>query len=92
MTTSGLLKLLGCVTLVGAGVGCTFLALVFTGGDSAFALESGWVYTPWLVALALTVAAIGVCVLAGGPVSAVAIGVALLAYVVTLVYWFVLVP
>jgi hypothetical protein len=32
----------------------SFLALLATGGDSAFADRSRWIYVPWLVALVLT--------------------------------------
>ena len=47
---------LACGVLLSAVVGFSVLALLFTGGDSAFANESGWIYAPWLMAVVLTAA------------------------------------
>ena len=51
------LSYVACVMLLALAGGFTLLAIIATGGDSAFANTSRWIYTPWLVALALTLAA-----------------------------------
>jgi len=76
-----------CLVLVLTGLGCSFLALLFTGGDSAFATESGWVYAPLLVGLVLTAAAIGGTVHGRVAVSGALIGASAAAYAGTLLYW-----
>ena len=45
------------VLIILAGV-FSFLALLATGEDSAFAGKSSWIYAPWLVALVLTLGAV----------------------------------
>lgn len=77
---------LACVPLVALAFGFSFLALIFTGGDSAFATESGWIYTPWLVALACTFAAI-IATLAGAP--RLALGLSAAAAVAYTATWFI---
>lgn len=81
-------RILACLALVAAALGVGFLALVATGGDSAFANESGWVYAPYLVALALTFAAVVASIFWSGRPSAGLSAAAALAYGGTLVYWF----
>lgn len=49
---------LACAVLVLMAGLFSFLALLATGGDSAFAGKSNWIYLPWLVALVLTLAAV----------------------------------
>lgn len=49
---------IACVILIVAAGGFSFLALLATGGDSAFAGKSHWIYAPWLVALFLTLSVI----------------------------------
>lgn len=49
---------IACFLLVlSAGV-FSVLAVLATGGDSAFAGKSSWIYAPWLVALVLTLGAV----------------------------------
>jgi len=78
---------IACCALVLAGAGCSFLAFLFTGGDSAFANEPGWVYMPLLVGLALTAAAIGATALGQVALSATFIAASMLAYAGALLWW-----
>ena len=77
-----------CVFLLLAGLGCSWLALLFTGGDSAFANESGWVYAPLLAGLGFTGVAVVATALRSTRLSAASIATSGFAYVATLVYWF----
>ena len=79
---------IACGFLVLAGLGCSFLALLMTGGDSFFADKSNWVYAPLVAGLVLTVAAIGSTALGHVAPSAVFIAGSALAYFGAIVYWF----
>lgn len=85
---STLARIFACLALVAATLGVGFLALVATGGDSAFANESGWVYAPYLVAVTLTFAAVIASIVWSGRPSSALTAAAALAYVGTVAYWF----
>lgn len=78
---------LACGGLLTAAVGFSVLALLFTGGDSAFANRSGWAYAPWLVAVVLTGAGC-VATIADDRATAVGLIVAATAgFIVTYAVW-----
>ena len=87
MSAVRILEAVCCFLLVLAGLGFSFLALVLTGGDSAFANESRWVYAPFLLSLALTAGATGATALGYQTASAALIAASCLAYAATWVYW-----
>ncbi len=76
-----------CVVLLALAGGFTLLALIFTGGDSAFANKSSWIYTPGLVALALSLAAIVATVVGASRVALVVAAGATVAYATAWVIW-----
>lgn len=78
---------LACGGLLTAAVGFSVLALIFTGGDSAFANRSGWIYAPWLLAVVLTMAGC-VATVADERASAVRLlAAATVSFVVTYAVW-----
>lgn len=80
-------EIVACVALLATAVGFSFLAVMATGGDSAFATRSSWVYAPWLLALALTLAAIVLTAWGKVVPSAVLIVASITAYTVTWRCW-----
>lgn len=70
-----------------AALGFSFLALIFTGGDSAFALCSGWIYTPYLLAIALTVPALGVTAVGWRRPAIILVTAVAVAYLATWILW-----
>ncbi len=78
---------LACAVLVCLGAAFTLLAAIMTGGDSYLADKSSWIYTPWLVALALTSAAIATTATRHTKAATVVIVAAMVAYAVTWIIW-----
>jgi len=81
------IETVACVALVGAAGTFSFLALIFTGGDSGFATKSTWIYSPWLIALTLTLFAITVTALGKITASAILIVASVAAYALTWIVW-----
>lgn len=86
-TAIRILEAFACLLLVVVALGFAFVALLMTGGDSAFPDESGWVYAPLAISLALTTAAISTTALGYVAASAALIAASCLAYAATWIYW-----
>ena len=81
------LTYLACGVLFALALISTFLAFLLTGGDSAFADESSWIYLPWLTAIVLTGSSMVVAGRRHPRVAIPWIAAAGLAFVVTYAVW-----
>lgn len=84
---SRLLRLAACLVLALAALGASFLALIFTRGDSAFAPCSGWIYTPYLIAVGLTVPALVLTALGATRLAMILVGAVVASYIATWIVW-----
>ncbi len=81
------LQVLGCIALLALAAAFGLLALLATGGDSAFATRTNWVYAPLLVAWLLTGASM-IAIALGRPTAIVlCVAAALAVYAGTYEFW-----
>ncbi len=84
-----LITTIGPALLLITAVASSLLAVIFTGGDSFFAGRSAWIYSPWLIALGLTLPACAATLFLAESVAGALVGSAFTAYVATFVLWLV---